>query len=85
MSPLIERTCRPDAMTSCARPSSTAAHVEDVGDVVADSGQRAEVDLGEAEAGDRRQRLGQRLVPKLIVEQPSRLSKRGICCSCCVL
>ncbi len=54
MSPLIERTCRPDAITVRAT-FSTAAVVEDVGDVVADAGQSAEVDLGEAEAGDGRQ------------------------------
>ena len=38
--------------------------VEHIGNVVAHPGQRAEVDLGEAQFGDRRQRLRQRQVPK---------------------
>ena len=38
--------------------------VEDVGHVVADRRQCAEVDLGEAEFGDGRQRFRQRLVPE---------------------
>ena len=63
MSPLIERTCRPDAIDG-ARDVVDGGHVEDVGDVVADARQCTEVDLGEAEAGDGRQGLGQRLVPE---------------------
>ena len=39
-------------------------HVEHIGDVVADTWQGAEVDFGEAEPNDRRQRIGQRLMPE---------------------
>ena len=42
----------PEARTASAT-ASTARSVQHVGDVVADSGQRAEVDLGEAQIGDR--------------------------------
>ena len=49
MSPLIERTCRPDATHRPRDTASTRGHVEDVGDVVADPRQCAEVDFGEAE------------------------------------
>ena len=64
MSPLIERTRSPEARHGARRPASTAACVEHVGDVVADPGQRAEVDLGEAQLSDRGQRLVEGEVPK---------------------
>ena len=50
MSPLIERTRSPERDT-VARDRGDRRGVQHVGDVVADPGQRAEVDLGEAERG----------------------------------
>ena len=49
MSPLIDRTAQP-GRDDCARDILDCGHVEDVGDVVADPRQGAEVDLGEAQA-----------------------------------
>ena len=63
MSPLIERTCRPDRDDG-ARDLLDGGHVEDVGDVVADPWKGAEVDLEEAESSDRGQSFGQLLMPE---------------------
>ena len=52
MSPLIERTRRPERVHG-GGDGVDRRSVEHVGDVVADPGQRAEVDLGEAQIGDR--------------------------------
>ena len=73
MSPLIERTRRPEAATVAAT-SATARSVEHIGNVVAHPGQRAEVDLGEAQFGDRRAAPAAAVrCRKLIVEHPSRV------------
>ena len=71
MSPLTDRTRSPEAMTS-AGDQGHRDPVEHVGDVVAHPGQRAKVDLAEAQLRDDGQSVGQHQVPKLMVEQPSR-------------
>ena len=73
MSPLMERTRRPEAAT-VGRDGVDGGGVEHIGDVVADAGQRAEVDLGEAQIGDRaRGRASRSRCRKLMVEHPSRV------------